>query len=229
MIIGILSFIVAFISLYFSWYTIYTTRKTDRINMMPMLSIESSNNAKFCGENIINNCVFMIENNLEYIGAISVPFEFYDFRQKIRLVLKNISDNIAFDLCITELVIDSAAFKSILKNNESSYNLFKFNGFGIFNRKNKILCLKKDKECNLSFSINVRDFEKLDIKEKNSCHFDMKLKISYKDIYSNAYEQIFYLKDIELNTIGEYSKINKIHFELPPVLKNSKRIKIQIK
>lgn len=186
---------------------------------MPMLSLSSSNNEKISNENIINNCVFVIENDLEYIRSISVNFEFYDFRQKIRLVLKNISDNIAFDLCVTELVIDSKAFKSILKNNKSNYNLLKFNGFGIFNKKNKILCLKKDEECNLAFSVNIREFEKLNIKEKNSCYFDMKLKIRYKDIYSNMYEQSFHLKDIQLNTTGEYSRIDTIHFDLPPVLK----------
>lgn len=186
---------------------------------MPMLSLSSSNNEKISNENIINNCVFVIENDLEYIRSISVNFEFYDFRQKIRLVLKNISDNIAFDLCVTELVIDSKAFKSILKNNKSTYNLLKFNESGIFNKKNKILCLKKDEEFSLAFSVNIREFEKLDIREKNSCNFDMKLKIRYKDIYSNMYEQSFHLKDIQLNTTGEYSGIDTIHFDLPPVLK----------
>lgn len=210
---------VALISLYFSADTIKKEKERNRISVMPMLSLSSSNNEKISNENIINNCVFMIENDLEYIRSISVNFEFYDFRQKIRLVLKNISDNIAFDLCATELVIDSKAFKSILKNNKSNYNLLKFNGFGIFNKKNKILCLKKDEEFNLAFSVNIREFEKLDIREKNSCNFDMKLKIRYKDIYSNMYEQSFHLKDIQLNTTGEYSRIDTIHFDLPPVLK----------
>lgn len=215
------------LSIFTLWLTISNRereKERERLNYLPMLEIKSLKGTEIIN-NIIPNYDFMITNSLNYIRPHIEENKNYIYRQKIRLSIKNISDNMVFNLKISELIIKSTCFKSIVEDNETSYNLLKFKTFLSTHKKNKRY-FKKDEECNLAFSLNVEEFKKLDIEEKHSCMIEMELKLKYQDRYLNNYEQHFLLKEIELNTKGEYKKIDIINFNLPPTCCWSKLEKI---